>query len=305
MKIGTVHIGGRDRVACVTGDPATATGGVLVPESFGDLVSIIEGGDAVLSQVRAYCQDAKAETFLMKDARVLAPIRRFRRDVLCTGWNYWDHFYESEGKREGQDVPKPDAPTFFTKAPDVTIGPWDDIAYDSRVSPKWDYEAEIVVVIGKTGRSIPRDRAMDHVFGYCLANDVSQRDLQRRHGAQWFKGKSIDQSMPLGPWITLRDDIDITTVKLELELNGTLMQSAMASQMAFPIDELITELSFGLTLHAGDVLLTGTPSGIGNARTPPVFLKAGDKLVTRGSGLGELRNTMREAPLSEYLVGEV
>jgi 2-keto-4-pentenoate hydratase/2-oxohepta-3-ene-1,7-dioic acid hydratase in catechol pathway len=197
-------------------------------------------------------------------------------------------------------VPKPDAPTFFTKAPDVVIGPNDDIAFDAEVSAKWDYEAEVVLVIGKTGRSIPRERALDHVFGYCLANDISQRDLQRRHGGQWLKGKSIDRTMPLGPWIVTPDSLDLPNVQLEFELNGKRMQQAKVSDMAFGIDELISELSVGMTLHAGDILLTGTPSGIGNARTPPVFLKAGDELVVRATGLGELRNHMRTTPLSSY-----
>ena len=155
-------------------------------------------------------------------------------------------------------------------------------------------------MIGKTGRSIPQARAMEHVFGYCMANDISQRDLQRRHGGQWLKGKSIDGTMPLGPWITLRDSIDISRVTIEFELNGKTLQRACTADMAFPFAELISELSFGMTLHAGDLLLTGTPSGIGNARTPPVFLADGDRLVTRGSGLGELVNTMRATDLAAY-----
>lgn len=296
MKIGTIKAGGQERVACLTSEQ----GGYLVPAHLGDLVSIIAGGSAAMSAVEAAGRGAETQTFSLADVTVLAPIRRFRRDVLCTGWNYWDHFYESEGKREGQDVPKPDAPTFFTKAPDVTVGPCDDIAFDARVSSKWDYEAEVVVVIGKAGRSIPRERAMEHVFGYCLANDVSQRDLQRRHGGQWFKGKSIDGTMPLGPWVSLRDDVDLARVTIEFELNGKLMQKAGISDMAFPIEELIAELSVGMTLHPGDILLTGTPSGIGNARTPPVFLAEGDTLVTRATGLGELRNTVRASDLREY-----
>lgn len=296
MQIGTIKYGGGERVACLAG----ADGGWLAPAHLGDLVDIIEAGPAAMDEIRASFSKRRAETFLLSEVVMLAPIRRFRRDILCTGWNYWDHFYESEGKREGQDVPKPVAPTFFTKAPDVTVGAFDDIAFDAALSAKWDYEAEMVVVIGKGGRSIPRDRAMQHVFGYCMANDVSQRDLQRRHGGQWFKGKSIDGTMPLGPWITLREDIDLNKVMIEFELNGVLMQRASVCDMAFPIDELISELSAGMTLHPGDVLLTGTPSGIGNARTPPVFLAAGDRLVTRGSGLGELRNTMRVADLGTY-----
>jgi 2-keto-4-pentenoate hydratase/2-oxohepta-3-ene-1,7-dioic acid hydratase in catechol pathway len=296
MKIGTVRAGSIERVALLTHDK----GGFLLPRVLGDLVTIIESGPVALDSLKRAVADSAAETFDLAAVTLLAPIRRFRRDVLCTGWNYWDHFYESEGKREGQDVPKPDAPTFFTKAPDVVIGPNDDIAFDAKLSAKWDYEAEVVVIVGKTGRSIPQAKAMDHVFGYCLANDVSQRDLQRRHGGQWLKGKSIDGTMPLGPWITLREDIDISTVTIEFELNGKTMQRAGIADMAFPIPELIAELSSGMTLHAGDILLTGTPSGIGNARTPPVFLAEGDRLVTRGSGLGELVNTLRTVDLTAY-----
>ena len=296
MKLGTVRYQGHDRVAVWQGGESV----VLLPVSAPDLVGLIENGDEGMALVLEALSRGGAEVVALADVTVLSPIRRFRRDVLCTGWNYWDHFYESEGKREGQDVPKPDAPTFFTKAPDVVIGPYDDIAYDANVSSKWDYEAEIVVIVGKTGRSIPQDKAMDHVFGYCLANDVSQRDLQRRHGGQWFKGKSIDQTMPLGPWVTLRDDIDLNTVLLECELNGETMQRAGAHDMAFPISELISELSMGMTLYAGDVLLTGTPSGIGNARTPPVFIKAGDTVTVRGTGLGELVNRLAEVDLKSY-----
>ncbi len=299
MKFGTVRTGGLERAACLL----SAHAGILLPLEMGDLVSVIERGALGVAEVRALAAHANTERFELARVEVLAPIRRFHRDVLCTGWNYWDHFYESEGKREGQDVPKPTAPTFFTKGPDTVIGPTDPIAFDSKVSAKWDYEAEIVVVIGKTGRSIPRESAQEHVFGYCLANDVSQRDLQRRHGGQWLKGKSIDATMPLGPWIVPRDELDLATVTLECELNGRLMQHASASDMAFGIDELISELSFGMTLRAGDLLLTGTPSGIGNARTPPVYLNDGDEVIVRATGLGELRNTLQQRPLAAYRKG--
>lgn len=296
MKFGTVRTRNTERAACLLTDST----GILLPRELGDLVTLIERGGLGPAEVTALATAPGTERFELSQVQVLAPIRRFHRDILCTGWNYWDHFYESEGKREGQDVPKPDAPTFFTKGPDVVIGPTDDISFDPKVSAKWDYEAEIVVIIGKTARSIPRDRAMEHVFGYCLANDVSQRDLQRRHGGQWLKGKSIDGTMPLGPWIVPRNDVDLTNVILECDLNGRRMQQAGASQMAFGVDELISELSFGMTLRAGDVLLTGTPSGIGNARTPPVYLAEGDQLIVRATGLGELHNTVRGTTLSAY-----
>lgn len=270
---------------------------VLLGPGAGDLVAFI-GLPHNERQALIVAALDKGARLPLAGASLAAPVRRFRRDVLCTGWNYWDHFEESKGKREGQDVDRPKAPTFFTKSPDVVIGPQDDIAFDTRISAKWDYEAEIAIVIGKGGRSIPRARAHEHIFGFCLANDVSQRDLQRRHGGQWLKGKSIDGTMPLGPFVATPDEIDLPKVRLQCLLNGELMQNAVAAQMAFPVDELIAELSFGMTLHPGDVLLTGTPSGIGNAREPQIFLKAGDEVVVRAEGLGELRNRLVEHDLA-------
>lgn len=235
----------------------------------------------------------------LAEASLLAPLTRFNRDVLCTGWNYWDHFYESAGKREGQDVARPDHPTFFTKGPDTVIGPADPIAFDAELSAKWDYEAEVVLVIGRDGRSIPEERAWEHVFGLCVANDVSQRDLQRAHGGQWLKGKSIDGTMPLGPWITTADEIaDPYDLTITCELNGEIMQNASTAHVAFRFERLIAELSRGMTLRAGDVILTGTPSGIGNARDPQIFLNDGDMVVTKVTGLGELRNTVTAVKLT-------
>src|SRR5690606_17817160 len=149
-----------------------------------------------------------------------------------TGWNYWDHFEESRGKREGQDVDAPKAPTFFTKAPNSIIGPYDDIAFDPHISAKWDYEAEVAIVIGKRCRSVSQAEALDYVFGYCLCNDISQRDLQRRHGGQWLKGKSIDHTTPLGPYLVTGDELNVPEIELTLTLNGQTMQRAKLKQMA-------------------------------------------------------------------------
>ncbi|SER80547.1 fumarylacetoacetate hydrolase family protein [Lentzea albida] len=235
----------------------------------------------------------RTEVVELADVRLESPLHRFNRDVLCTGWNYWDHFEESAGKREGQDpTSRPLRPTFFTKGPDTVIGPFDPIAYDPSLSQKWDYEAEIAMVIGRDGRSIPEQKALDHVFGFLVANDVSQRDLQRAHGGQWLKGKSLDATMPLGPWLTTTDSVDLSEMRVQCEVNGVLLQDASSTQMAFSFAQIIAELSEGMTLRAGDVVLTGTPSGVGNARDPQVFLRDGDVVVTRVSGLGELRNTV-------------
>lgn len=279
------------RLARATVDGVTLSG-LVEGESFVPLA----GGATVDDVVRGapVAADAGRAPLPLADVRLLAPLTRFNRDVLCTGWNYWDHFAESAGKREGQDPrERPQHPTFFTKGPDTVIGPADDVAFDAALSQKWDYEAEVVLVIGRDGRSIPEERAWEHVFGFCVANDVSQRDLQRAHGGQWLKGKSIDDTMPLGPWITTVDEVpDPYDLQITCELNGEIMQNASTAQVAFRFERLIAELSRGMTLRAGDVILTGTPSGIGNARDPQVFLNDGDMVVTKVKGLGELRNNV-------------
>ncbi|MGJ7498086.1 fumarylacetoacetate hydrolase family protein [Variovorax sp. RT4R15] len=299
LRLGTVSLRGAERAACLDDEGRVR----LLPLELGDVLDIVSRGSEFVQELKVHAANS-IDVVALEDVKVLSPLRRFRRDVLCTGWNYWDHFYESEGKREGQDVPKPTAPTFFSKAPATAIAPCDPIAFDGELSAKWDYEAEVVVVIGRRGRSIPMAKAMEHVWGYCLANDVSQRDLQRRHGGQWLKGKSIDATMPLGPWIVHRDDVALDALALECELNGKIMQSATVNDMAFPIPELIAELSSGMTIEAGDVLLTGTPSGIGNARVPPVYLAAGDRVIVRATGLGELDNTVTATDLTSYREGD-
>ena len=270
---------------------------VLFDDLFCDLTALIEAGQDGLNAVSKIIGEARRTRIDAGSAILASPIQRFKRDVLCTGWNYWDHFDENKGRRDGQEVEKPVAPTFFTKSPNAMIGPYDDIAYDARCSAKWDYEAELTLIIGTAGRSIPAHKANDHIFGYCLANDISQRDIQRRHGGQWMRGKSPDETTPLGPMIVTPDELDVDNIRIECYLNGECMQSATVAQMAFSLGELIAEMSFGMTLNAGDVMLTGTPAGVGNARTPQVFLKPGDEVITRGTGLGELKNIIVEKDL--------
>ena len=299
MRLAAVLLDGARRLGVIdAGNQA-----VMLPENVPCLDDVVRGGPDALDFVRAALPGAAVVP--LTDAHLAAPLARFNRDILCTGWNYWDHYEESAGKREGQDpTTRPEHPTFFTKGPDAVIGPYDDIAYDPVISQKWDYEAEVAIIIGRDGRSIPEEKAMDHVFGLSVANDVSQRDLQRRHGGQWLKGKSIDHTMPLGPWITTLDDIpDPYALTIECELNGSRLQHATTAQMAFRLERLIAELSWGMTLRAGDVILTGTPSGIGNAREPQIFLEVGDTLVTRVSGLGELRNKVIQTQLTHTRVG--
>lgn len=301
MRLASVRTGEAVRLGAITDDQESVA---ILPAPLGTVDDIVRGGPSAVRQA----SDAAAETepIPLSDVRLVAPLRRFNRDILCTGWNYLDHFYESRGKREGQEpVEMPAHPTFFSKAPGTVVGPTDSIAYDAALSAKWDYEAEVAIVIGLDGRSIPEEKAAEHIFGYLVANDVSQRDMQRAHGGQWLKGKSVDQTMPLGPWVTTADEVaDPDDLLVECELNGSVLQQAFTSDMAFSYQRIVAELSRGMTLRAGDVVLTGTPSGIGNAREPAIFLGAGDMLVTRVAGLGELRNRLVEHPLTEPDTGE-
>lgn len=263
---------------------------LVLPTEVGTVDDLVRGGPDALAAARD--AEAGAPVRRLEPELLGAPLTRFNRDVLCTGWNYWTHYEESQGRREGQDpVERPRHPTFFTKGPDTVVGPYDDIRYDGGLSTRWDYEAEVALVFGVQGRSIPAEEAMGHVFGYLVANDVSQRDLQRAHGGQWLKGKSIDDTMPLGPWVTTADEIpDPGSMRIRCLVNGELRQDAGTAQMAFPIPQLIAELSRGMTVRPGDLLLTGTPAGIGNARDPQVFLAPGDVVTTEVDALGTLRN---------------
>lgn len=288
MRLASVRIPGR-LPAWTIGVVSGGGGSVaLMPPGFGNLDAVIRDWRVARNELHAALPSAPLVP--VSQVQFGPPLRRFNRDILCTAWNY-------PGRQDPEGVAE--HPTFFTKGPGTVIGPHDEIGFDSRISQRWDYEAEVAVVIGKEGRSIPADRALSHVFGYCIANDVSQRDLQRAHGGQWLKGKSIDGTMPLGPWITTADLVsDPQGLEIECELNGELVQRASTAQMAFDVAHLIAELSWGMTLQPGDVVLTGTPAGIGSAREPQVFLRPGDVLVTRVSGLGELRNSIGVAELA-------
>ena len=191
-------------------------------------------------------------------------------------------------RKTGDDLPK--HPVFFSKAATAVIGPFDPIPLDARVTTKLDWEVELAVVIGRRGKNIAEADAMDHVFGYTVVNDVSARDLQRRHGGQWLKGKSLDGTCPMGPCLVTRDELDGGNLRVTARVNGVTKQDSRTTHMYFSLPRLIAELSLGMTLEPGDVLSTGTPQGVGFARTPPEFLAPGDVLETEVEGIGCLRN---------------
>jgi len=224
--------------------------------------------------------------------RLLAPIVP-RRNVFSVGWNYAEHFAEGKAFR-GANAPQavPEHPALFSKNPFAIIGPGAAIRHPAPISNELDYEVELAVVIGTEGRDITEDRALDHVFGYTIANDVSVRDVQRTwHGGQWFKGKNFDTHLPLGPWIVTKDEVpDPQVLRITTRVNGVTKQDSNTKHMVFPVRRIIAEISAGLTLHPGDVIITGTPEGVGMGRTPPEWLKPGDVVEVEIERIGVLRN---------------
>jgi 2-keto-4-pentenoate hydratase/2-oxohepta-3-ene-1,7-dioic acid hydratase in catechol pathway len=217
------------------------------------------------------------------------------REVFCVGWNYLEHFAEGQGMRGPNDDAQqiPDYPALFSKQAASVVGPEAPVWHSAPISDQLDWEVELAIVIGTRGRDIPEDRAYAHIFGYTVANDVSVRDVQRRHGGQWFKGKNFDTHCPLGPWIVSADELgDPHALRITLRVNGATKQDSNTSYMAFRIPRIIAEFSAGMTLEPGDVILTGTPSGVGFARKPPEFLKVGDVMEAEIEKIGILRNTI-------------
>jgi len=230
----------------------------------------------------------------LDDVALLAPIPRPSKNVFCVGRNYVAHVEEGYRQR-GRTTELPEHPQFFTKPPTAVIGPGTDVPLHEAVTESLDYEGELGVVIGRTGRDIRAEDALEHVFGYTLINDIPARDLQRRHD-QWFKGKGLDGSCPMGPYLVHREEIpDPSALDIRLTVNGEERQRASTAQMIFDIPTIVAALSAGMTLEAGDVIATGTPSGVGYARTPPVFLADGDILEVSVQEIGVLRNTVRRS----------
>lgn len=259
-----------------------------------DMISLIAAGDDALAWLRDAASKTKEATPLDK-VLLLAPIPRPRKNVFCVGWNYVEHF--EEGKKARPHVQEmPVHPAFFTKAPTAVNGPYDDIPLHAGVTGKLDWEVELGVIIGRGGRSIAEADAMKRVFGYTVINDISAREVQRQHGQQWFKGKSLDGTCPMGPWIATADEVPHPDdLHIVCRVNGTVKQDSNTRHMYFKIPRLIAELSAGLTLEPGDIISTGTPAGVGHARTPPEFMKTGDVLETEIVGLGLLRNRIGTA----------
>lgn len=252
---------------------------------------IRQGNDSLSALAYALEQNEKTQAVSpipLHRIRIVSPLPENERNIFCIGKNYPNHIAEFERTAKA-DMPA--HPVIFTKASTAVIGTEDTIQAHASLTKELDYEGELAVIIGKTGADIPLAEAMDYVYGFTILNDVTARDLQRRH-SQWFHGKSLDTFCPMGPYILLRDAApDHFTIRTEI--NGEIRQDASTSECIFSIPQLLHILSQGTTVHAGDVLATGTPAGVGIGFQPPKFLKAGDTVRITISSIGTLTNTVR------------
>ncbi len=229
----------------------------------------------------------------MKDICLLAPIPKPRRNIFCVGKNYLDHVQEIKdsklGEAQGSMANLPKYPVVFSKVPEAVIGAGVGVDSHPHATQELDYEAELAVVIGKQGKGIKKADAMKHVWGYTIINDISARDVQAKH-VQFHIGKSFDTFCPMGPWLVSADELDSSKAAIKCWVNDELRQNGSTELLIFDIPTIIENLSAGITLYPGDVIATGTPSGVGMGFKPPRFLKKGDKIKIEIAGIGVLEN---------------
>ena len=264
------------------------TGQILdLTRAFPDLAlhgcdALVADAEGLLPRLRRAVESASSELVVApEDLRLDAPFRHPGK-IMAIGLNYRDH-------AEEQNLPPPEHPLMFAKFASAIIGPGGPIEIPA-ASDRIDYEVELAVVIGRRGRAIPPEMARDHVLGYTIINDVTARDLQRRD-RQWVRAKSFDTFCPMGPCLVTADELEFPPRRdIRLRVNGELRQSSNTDQLIFDIPTLISYLSEAFTLEPGDIISTGTPSGVGVFRTPPVFLKEGDIVEAEIDGIGTLRS---------------
>jgi 2-keto-4-pentenoate hydratase/2-oxohepta-3-ene-1,7-dioic acid hydratase in catechol pathway len=253
-----------------------------------DLLALIDLGPDGLELARNLIDhDPAGHTVPLNAVRLLAPLNPPRGNVLAIGRNYEEHAAESARAHAEEIQP----PTVFTKAQTAINDPDADVIADPAVTSQLDYEAELGVVIGARALNVGADRALDHVFGYTVVNDISARDVQYGWGGQFFKGKSLDGFCPVGPWIVTADEIpDPQRLRVRLRVNGETRQDAGTDTMIHSVAQIIERLSLGMTLLPGSLIATGTPAGVGMGRTPPEYLKPGDVVEAEVDAIGVLRS---------------
>ncbi len=288
MKFVTFQHNGHQHAGVVQNDNVVSLKSAGLP----DVLSVLQGGSDALKRVEVLLAKPPADAVLpLSSVKLNAPIPKPTK-IICVGLNYRDHAIESK-------MEIPTRPTIFSKYNNTVIGPGDNIVIPGNTA-KPDYEAEFAFVIGKGGRHIKGSDWPNHVFGYMNLNDVSARDIQLAV-SQWVMGKTFDTFAPMGPYLVSADEIaDPHNLNISLTLNGETVQNSNTRELIFKIPDLVEFLSSIMTLEAGDIVSTGTPSGVGMAWNPPKWLKPGDETIVTVEGLGSLRNTcVAEAKAAE------
>ena len=263
----------------------------------GDMLALIEGGASALKAVKAAVEKARKKKggawTPVKRAKLLAPFPSPRKNVFCVGRNYKLHILEGARAR-GVEPTFPKVPEFFSKPRTTVIGPEASILRHAKNTQNLDYEVELAIVIGKRVRDLPPEKAMSAVFGYTIVNDVTARDAQRNHG-QWFKGKSYDTFCPMGPCVVTADEFgNPSGHRIALKVNGEIRQDSNTADLLFDVPAMVSFLCASLTLEPGDVIATGTPSGVAMGMTPQKWLQTGDVIEAEVQGIGVLRNRVVE-----------
>ncbi|WP_175988347.1 fumarylacetoacetate hydrolase family protein [Bacillus sp. Marseille-Q1617] len=297
MKLASFEVNAKETYGVVEGEHVidlVSLSKVYGSEFPQDVQEAIKIGEEFLRKADGLLSLARREstindyTYSFDEIEWLPPIPAVKRNVMCVGKNYREHAIEM-----GSEKDIPEHIMIFTKATNTVIGHKRIIPVHDDVTDELDYEGELAVVIGKKGKGIALEDAMDHVFGYTIVNDLTARDLQKKHG-QFFIGKSLDSTCPIGPYIVTKDNIeDPHQLTIRTRVNGEVRQSSSTDLMIFRIPDIISILSKGMTLEPGDIIATGTPAGVGKGFNPPRFLKAGDEVEIEVEGIGILTNQLQ------------
>ena len=290
MKIATFRIGDQRKVGIVDEQSATvAPFNLSSDQAQQGIQHLIE------LQVAASELPTTTAPVSLDEVTLEAPLPRPRRNVFCVGKNYYDHAHEFSNSGFDSSAAQgavPEHPIVFSKVPESVTGPGTFIEYAPAVSSAIDYEVELAVIIGKPGRGISVENALDHVWGYTIINDVTARDLQAQY-SQWLVGKSQDTFCPMGPVAVTRDEINLADTEIRTWVNDELRQDSNTGLMIFDVPTIIQTISEGVTLFPGDVIATGTPAGVGIGYKPPRYLGDGDLVRCEIDGIGQLENTVK------------
>ena len=249
------------------------------------LINMINENNDILNKLK-YAEENFERAYSIENVKILSPIRKPIHDIICVGVNYNDHL--SEIKKDMKDFKEVKAPVYFSKRAIEIIGLGDKIKGRFDLDECLDYEVELAVIIGKTAKDIKEEEVHDYIFGYSIFNDISSRNIQKRH-SQWYKGKSLDSYSAMGPCIVYKDDIKFP-IEVKSILNDEIRQSSNTKYMIHNINYLVSDISKGMTLEAGDIIATGTPGGVGMSFNPPKYMKHGDKITCFIDEIGELVN---------------